>query len=149
LRERGESGALDGFRLATIPEEVAVVSLHNSRPTDAERGSTSHDGRYLWVQPCGRTHVAGDLEALDGQTAKRMAARFDTSPEAFLRFWTLLETIAKLEDIPADVLLRRHRTEPTVNALSESHPMVRYNTDEIDGLIVTVGWLEDTAGDTE
>lgn len=132
-----------GLRINDIPADVGLVTLHDSRPAGAGQGSTSHDGHYLWVRPFGTVTVACDLEGLDSPAAVRMAAHFDTSTETFLRFWTLLETIAKIEGIPADIMLRRHQAQPNAGELAACYPAIRSVTDEVDGMILTVGWLDD------
>jgi hypothetical protein len=69
-----------------------------------------------------------------------MADRFGVSTLMFLRFWTLLETVAKLERIPADVLLRRHADRLDAAHLATSYPSVDYATNEIESLVATAGW---------
>ena len=137
----GSAAAIAGLRITAVPDHVAVVTLHSARPEAARRGSTSHDGRYLWVQARPGIIAAGDVESLDNPTAQGMASLHGVGLEAFLRFWTLLEAIAKLESIPADVLRRRHGSAPDASVLAECYPAVRFITAEVDGTIITVAWM--------
>jgi hypothetical protein len=137
----GAKRPIDVRPVAGIPPEVAEVTLHECRPAGADLGSTSHDGWYLWLRPVEGVRVAGDLEALDNPAALRMAARFGIDTVAFLRFWTLLETIAKLKNVPADSLLRQYRAKPHASVLEAAHPDVSFITGIHDGYMVTVGWI--------
>jgi len=142
LPEPGSAGgqAADrGVLVPGIPTLVATATLLPSRPPSATHGSTSHDGRYLWVDVAHGAAAAGDIEGLGNPTAERMAQRHEVPVETFLRYWTLLESVAKLDGVPADIVRRQHET-PDANALAASHGHIAFVTHVLDDLVVTVAW---------
>jgi hypothetical protein len=80
------------------------------------------------------------MERLDSPAATRMAEHYGLPASSFLRYWTLLESVAKIEDVPAAILLRRHPPASGTNGLAASYPAVRFTTGVVGNLVFTVAW---------
>jgi hypothetical protein len=76
-----------------------------------------------------------------------MAARYQVEIDEFLRFWTLLECVAKLANIPAHCLLREAGPTLDRQSLLERHSAIRWWTTRIGAEIISVAWTGPRDGD--
>jgi hypothetical protein len=125
---------------AGLPGQVV---LHSRLPSCHSTGRAySHQGRCLECFPRPGVAMAGDIEALSVPSGQHMAARYRVGIEAFLRFWTLLECLAKLMNTPAHLLLRAAGPTLDRQSLVEHDSSVRWQTLRIENEIISVAWKE-------